>query len=159
MRKVLFFLGLLLVSCNQFKVKKTTPEAILDQELKTFNWNEVDEYPVFETCNTSLSKPEKKACFEQTLTSFISQSLYKDEIVVSQDLQDTIHMHFLVSDKGQLQITKAEIDSLTRVEIPQIESLLHQSIDSLPKIHPAIKRGQQVTTAFQLPLIISVREP
>ena len=49
-----------------------------------------------------------------------------------------------------------EVDSLTNQEIPNIKVLLAKSIDSLPKIFPAIKRGQQVKTEFKLPIIIKV---
>jgi hypothetical protein len=51
---------------------------------------------------------------------------------------------------------EAKIDSVTLHEIPNIKELLKNSLDSLPEIYPAIKRGQQVKTAFTLPVIIQV---
>lgn len=159
MRKVLFFLGLVcMTSCNYFNVKKTSSEAILNEELKTFNWNEVDEYPVFKSCDTSINKVQKEKCFETTLLEHITTKLYQNEIVVSQDINDTIFIEFKVDDKGALEITKTQIDSLITKEIPEVETYLYASIDSLPEIYPALKRGQQVTTKFKLPLIIKVSE-
>ena len=159
MKKVLFFLMFIwITSCNYFNVKKTSSEAILNEELKTFNWNEVDEYPVFKSCDTSINNVQKEKCFETTLLSFISDKLYQNEIVVSQDLSDTIFIEFKVDDKGTLEITQTQIDSLVYAEIPEIEKYLYASIDSLPEIYPAIKRGQQVTTKFKLPLIVKVSE-
>jgi len=32
---------------------------------------------------------------------------------------------------------------------------LNSSIDSLPKIYPAIKRGQSVSTEFVLPIVVN----
>lgn len=159
MRKVMFFLGLMwITSCNYFNVKKTSSEAILNEELKTFNWNEVDEYPVFKSCDTSINKSQKEKCFETTLLQSMINKLYQNEIVVSQDIYDTIFVEFKVDDKGTLEITQAQIDTLIIAEIPEIEAYLYESIDSLPEIYPAIKRGQQVTTKFKLPLIIKVSE-
>lgn len=159
MRKVMFFLGLMwITSCNYFNVKKTSSEAILNEELKTFNWNEVDEYPIFKSCDTSINKSQKEKCFETTLLEIITLKLYQNEILVSQDIHDTIFIEFKVDDKGALEITQTQIDSLIIAEIPEIESYLFESIDSLPEIYPAIKRGQQVTTKFKLPLIIRVSE-
>lgn len=159
MRKVLFFLGLLsLTSCDYFNVKKTSSEAILNEELKTFNWNEVDEYPIFKTCDSTNSKSEKERCFETTLGTLMSNNLYANEIVVTKDLYDTIFLEFKIDEKGILEITKTEIDSLILAEIPEIENYLYKSIDSLPEIYPAIKRGQQVTTKFKMPLIVKVSE-
>lgn len=159
MRKVMFFLGMIwMASCNYFNVKKTSSEAILNEELKTFNWNEVDEYPVFKSCDTSINKNQKEKCFETTLLEIMTLRLYQNEILVSQDIYDTIFVEFKVDDKGVLEITRTEIDSLIITEISEIESYLYESIDSLPVIYPALKRGQQVTTKFKLPLIIKVSE-
>ena len=147
---------LMLVSCEYFNAKKTSSEAILKEELKTFNWNDVDEYPSFSICDSSTSKQERKQCFENTLTTYITTYLQKDTIVVTQDINDTVHLHLQVSNKGLLSLVDIQVDSLTLHEIPNIKELLAQSLDSLPKIFPALKRGQQVKTEFKLPIIIQV---
>ena len=51
-------------SCNYFDAKKVSADDILEEELQTFTWNEVDEYPSFEMCDSLSSKAEKKQCFE-----------------------------------------------------------------------------------------------
>ncbi|GGG39854.1 hypothetical protein GCM10010976_09360 [Bizionia arctica] len=144
------------VSCNYFDVKKTTSDAILNEELKTFNWSDVDDYPSFASCNDGVSKEEKKRCFQNTLTVIISNKIQKDTIVVSQNIDDTIYIKFQISETGKLSFIEAKVDSVTLREIPNINELLANSLDSLPTIYPAIKRGQQVKTAFTLPVIIRV---
>lgn len=157
MKKGIVFLVLLIfTSCKYFNVEKTSSNAILEEELQTFNWNEVDEYPIFETCNASENKLEKKSCFENTLTKNIFSNLASKEIIVNQDINQTILVHFQISEKGKLNLIKAEIDTLITQQIPNLESLLHQTLDSLPKIYPAIKRGQHVKTQFTLPIAIQV---
>lgn len=146
----------MLVSCEYFNAKKTSSEAILKEELQTFNWNDVDEYPSFSVCDSSATKQERKFCFENTLTTYITAYLQKDTIVVTQDINDTIHLQLQVSRKGLLSLVDIQVDSLTIQEIPNIKALLAQSLDSLPKIFPALKRGQQVKTEFKLPIIIQV---
>ena len=156
MKQICIFLLLIaLTSCEYFNVKKVSSETILKEELQTFDWNDVDEYPTFSVCDTSLTKQQKKACFEQTLTAFITSGLQKHSIVVTQDIHDTIHLNFKVSDQGELMLLSTKTDSLIHHEIPNIEQILSESLDSLPKIFPAIKRGQQVTIEFMLPIIIS----
>lgn len=146
----------LLVSCQYFDVNKTTPEAILSEELKTFNWNEVDNYPSFEVCDSLQTKLESKQCFETTLANHIYNKLQTKTITVSQDINDTIMLSFLISEKGELNINLIEIDSITSQEIPNIEGLITKSLKTLPKIFPANKRGQQVKTQFKLPIILQV---
>lgn len=143
-------------SCEYFNVKKTSSEVILKEELQTFNWNEVDAYPTFLSCDSDLTKQESKNCFQRTLITHVAAYLQEKEIIVSQDVSDTIILEFKVNEKGGLSLLNAKIDSLTYQEIPNIKDLLIQSLDSLPKVFPALKRGQQVTTAFKLPIVVSV---
>lgn len=149
-----FILVLALASCEYFNAKKTTPEAILSEELQTFNWNDVDVYPTFSVCDTIDTKNGKTNCFTQVLTTHILQRLQKDSIVVKQDVTDTINLKFQVSETGVLSLLNMEVDSLIIKEIPNIETLIYSSLDSLPKVFPALKRGQQVKTEFKLPVII-----
>ena len=149
---VLFFI--VFTSCNYFDVKKTSSEAILNEELKTFNWSEVDVYPSFSSCDNEQSEEAKKLCFQNTLRKVIYDEIKSDTIVVSENLKDTILITFQITEKGKLSVVNMEIDSLTQKEIPNIETLLHNSLNTLPKIYPAIKRGQQVKTEFILPVVI-----
>ena len=151
-----FLLLLLLLSCNYFDVKKTSPEAILQEELKTFNWEEVDTYPSFSACDSNISKLTQKRCFERILRDQIIQGFQNETIIVTQDVRDTITLEFQVSEKGQLTLKELKVDSVTLKEIPNLKMLISKSLDSLPQIFPAIKRNQQVKTAFVLPLIIDV---
>lgn len=144
------------MSCEYFNVKKTSSDAILKEELQTFNWNQVDEYPSFPECDSVITKQERKQCFEYVLTTHITSFLQKDTIVVTQNIEDTLLLQFQISEKGELSVLHIKVDSLTSQEIPNIKDLLLHGLDSLPKIFPAIKRGQQVKTQFKLPVIISV---
>ncbi len=145
---------LCLSSCNYFEKKKVNAEDLLDEELKTFNWKEVDEYPSFTNCDSVSTKIERKQCFEVTLTNFITANLSKTPIIVTQSINDTVVMEFQISEKGDLIITNVQHNDLIKNQIPDIDSLLTQSIKGLPEIFPAIKRGQQVRSEFQLPIII-----
>lgn len=152
----ILLLVLMVVSCEYFDVKKTSTEAILKEELQTFNWSEVDEYPSFSQCDSVEFKQERKDCFQQVLAQHISGFLQNEDVFVYQDIKDTIVLSFQVSETGKLQLLHTKIDAETVLGIPDIKNLLHKSLDSLPKIFPAIKRGQQVKTEFILPIIINV---
>ncbi len=146
----------ILQSCEYFKVKKTSAEAILNEELKTFNWNEVDEYPSFSVCDSLTTNSDKQLCFSKNLAQHILHYLEAQKIIVNHHINDTINLQFELSEIGQLTLKNTVIDSLIVNEIPNIEQLLRHSLDSLPQIYPAIKRGQQVKTQFSLPVIVQV---
>lgn len=147
---------MLLSSCEFYNTEKTSSKDILTEELQSFNWKEVDEYPAFETCNSVESQSERKTCFEKTLTTNIADYLKEKHIVVTRDINDTIRIKFNISDKGQLTLLDMQSDSLTVFEIPNLKSYIEESLSALPKIYPAIKRGQQVKTQFILPIVIQM---
>ncbi|WP_299225560.1 hypothetical protein [uncultured Psychroserpens sp.] len=157
-RLSLIFLLLSFWSCDYFDKKKVYTEDILKEELQAFNWNDVDEYPTFASCDSTLGKENKRHCFENTLRTILNTNLSKHQIVVSQTIEDTVILKVIIDNQGHFSIHAIESDSLTKEEIPELDSLLKQSLDSLPKIYPAIKRSQQVTTQFNLPVIIRVEE-
>jgi hypothetical protein len=157
MKQTIYLLVLLsLTSCKYFETKKIDSSDLLYEELKTFNWNEIDSYPTFSVCDSKTTKSEKKQCFETTLTSYVSNALQQETITVTQDITDTVILEIQISETGELQINNIQIDSITRIEIPRLEKVLMKSLDSLPKVFPAIKRNQPVKTAFKLPIIIAV---
>ncbi|WP_178987226.1 hypothetical protein [Winogradskyella schleiferi] len=157
MNRIVFLLIFFLItSCNYFDKKKVYPEDLLEEELQTFNWNEVDTYPTFSSCDALTTKEESKACFQNTLITNVNQFLKAQNIVVSNDVNDTIRLNIKIDNYGALAIESIKIQPETIQEIPEIDSLLRQSLKSIPKIYPAIKRGQQVTTAFQLPVIVII---
>jgi len=144
------------VSCDYFDKQKISTEEILQEELQTFNWNDVDEYPTFASCDTTSGKANKKNCFETTLRNILNENLSKHNIVVSEDVNDTVILKIKIDSKGQFTIEDIKSSDVTRQQIPELDSLLTHSFDSLPKIYPAIKRSQQVTTQFNLPVIVSI---
>lgn len=157
MKHFVFILTILLIyACDDLKVKKTSTEAILNEELKSFTWNEVDEYPTFLTCETSGTQHDRKMCFEQTLSNIILNRLESERIIVNHDVLDTVLIQFKISDVGDLSLVAFKLDSLTQAEIPNIKDWIISSLDSLPNIEPAIKRGQKVNSEFTLPIIIKV---
>ncbi|MBT8393864.1 MAG: hypothetical protein HKO81_01005 [Flavobacteriaceae bacterium] len=153
-QQFLIFILFLFTSCNYFDVKKTSSEAILNEELKSISWNDIDVYPAFEVCDSSSTTQERKYCFEETLIEHILKSLSKEKMIVSSNLKDTIFIDFKLSEKGDISILTLKVQKETLKALPNITSQIHSAMDSLPKIYPAIKRGQFVTTQFKLPIII-----
>ena len=157
MKPIVFLLILLLAtSCSYFEKKKIYSEDLLEEELQTFNWNEVDTYPTFTSCDTITVKADSKVCFQNTLVSNVNRFLEAQNIIVSEDVNDTIRLKITIDNKGFLEVESIDYNPETAFQIPEIDSLLRQSLKGIPKIHPAIKRGQQVKAAFELPVIVRI---
>ncbi|MFI2742102.1 hypothetical protein ACG2LH_05140 [Zhouia sp. PK063] len=158
MRKIAVFAILILsfTSCKFFSSQKVSTTDLVNQEMKSMNWNEVDRYPLFDTCDETASKARQKMCFESALVQHVYQSLSAANIVVHTQLKDTVNIQFLITKEGKLQVLKIEKDSLVNAQIPKLDSIVKGSIATLPQIHPALKRDIPVTTKCNLPLVIHV---
>ena len=147
---------LALTSCDYFEKKKVYTKDILEEELQTFNWNDVDEYPTFDLCDSTSGKENKRHCFENTLTQILNRQLSNQNIVVTEDVNDTILLKITIDNQGKFSVDDVIASEITKAQIPKIDSLLIHSFDSLPKIYPAIKRSQQVNTQFSLPVVVNI---
>ncbi len=146
----------LFVSCHYFEKQKVYSEDLVKEELETINWNDVDQYPSFSVCDSISGKTERKICFEHTILTHVNAYLSDQNIIVSNDVKDTIKVRLSIDNMGGLKILNIDANSVTRSEIPTIDSLLHQSLKAVPKVYPAIKRGQQVNTEFLMPVIVTI---
>lgn len=145
---------LLLVSCEEFQTRKITSEEILIEETRDFNWHEVDQYPAFADCRSITEVEAAKACFGNKVAEYFYSRLKAKQPVVTEALDDTLYLYLRISEKGIPTIDSTEIDSLVLDQLPKIRSWLSQSVDSLPKIYPATKRGIPVKTSFRMPVVI-----
>ena len=152
-RLILVLTILFFVSCDYFDKKKIDTKTIVNDELKSINWNDVDEYPTFSICDSTNNKKE---CFQNVLRDRLNAKLSNQNIVVTEDVNDTILLRIYIDSEGVFSIKSIECSDITKAQIPQLDSLLRHSFDSLPKIFPAIKRSQQVATEFSLPVIVNI---
>ena len=131
-------------------------EQLLEEEMQAINWNDVDDYPTFSDCEKLSTNQEKKVCFENYLHDLLTSHLENQKIIVTEDVSDTVILKIHIDKTGQFSIKNIDMNSITKAQIPELDSILRHSFDSLPKIYPAIKRSQQVATEFSLPVIVNI---
>jgi len=143
-------------SCEHFKKQRLNSYDIVTEEFKTFNWNDIDTYPSFTICDSLNSRKDLKQCFENTLIMHISKRLSESNIIVTETVEDTVMINIHISKMGEPSLTAIKQKDITKFQIPELDSLVSNSLSVLPKIFPANKRGQQVQTEFVLPILIQV---
>ena len=146
---------LLCLGCQNFETKKISSDEIIKEELKEFNWQEVEVYPSFKECESFTETQEKKTCFEKQLTLKIYQSLQHKKVVLSDSIQEKMMLFISINSEGRPELDSLETSALIQDKLPQMKSWLEESIHQLPKIYPARKRGIPVKASFKLPLVIA----
>ena len=154
---MIFIFFFLVNSCEyDFQIdRKISVDEFINEELKSFNWNEVDQYPVFENCLELNSVSQKNKCFVETITNNFTANLKKNNLVLNRTLVDTVNMVLMVDKKGLISVESINISKKNLKYKEVINSSFNLTISNFPKLYPAIKRGQQVDVIFTMPIIIS----
>lgn len=158
MRKTLIIIFCFLsISCEfDFQIdKKITADEFINEELKSLNWNDVDQYPVFENCLKINNVKNKNNCFVETITSSFRENLKTNDLVLNRTLIDTVRMVLKVDKIGKISIENMTISDQNNKYKEVITKSFENTVSSLPKLYPAIKRGQEVDVIFNIPIIIS----
>ena len=142
-------------SCHYFEKKKLDSEKLLEEELQAFNWNALDQYPSFESCEDGIDFEANKVCFETVLTTHIFEVLKSNESMISEPLKDTLILDLLVSKRGGLSVKSFKGSHLSAHTTARFKDTLTKSFSALPVLYPAIKRSQHVQAVFQLPIILN----
>ena len=145
-------------SCDFISPRDTTRqnEIALDTII---NYNTVDVYPLFSACNNCDSNVKQNLCFENELVNLLKISLKENDLKVNNFKTDTIFVDILVDKLGVISMSKIYENPDLIHEIPEIDSILRQKINNLPKaIQPALKRGIPVDVKFKLPVVVSVKK-
>ena len=145
---------MLATSCQYFNTEKISSETFYEEEIKAIEWDQVDQYPTFKSCANYTEKAAQKECFELTLGTFVSDFLRNKNLMTHTNLNSTVQLDFIISKSGAIDSLHMEMDSVLQQKIPKLKDWLTHSIDSLPPLEPALKRGIPVKTKFTLPVLI-----
>ena len=143
---------LFLASCSFFESKEKRTQELIQQELGQIDWNTVDSYPFFYSCDESAAKNDQKICFEETLIAHFQKTLNEFEFTLSDKNSETVAVIFVIDTLGQIMVTNIEKDASVLKQMPEFDGVITQSLKNLPKLAPALKRGIPVLTKYRIPV-------
>ena len=146
---LLLFLFISLVSCETILTNNTSKQNKKSITAEPIDFTNVDAYPLLPACEKYTSRIAQKECFYQLLSKRIELSLIEKNIMFSSITKDTIKVTIQVSSKGIVSVK-----AINNFNNKEFKIAIIKSLETLPKIQPAIKAGIPVTTEFVLPIIL-----
>lgn len=128
---------------------------MVNQEMLTIDWNDVDNYPLFESCDETISKRGQRECFESELLKHFLTTLQEFEFVIDPKVNKTVLVDFLIDHEGKVSVLHIEKDKKIDVLMPEFNGIVSQSLKNLPPLAPALKRGIPVNVKFRIPIILN----
>jgi len=150
---------MLLCSCNYFESqKKHVTEEQIQADLDTIDTSVIDKFPIFKDCElVEENLAAEKNCFITSLSTYITNSLFENNLVLKNELDSSFQVLIEVSDDGKIEILSFTINEILKESIPDIEQIIANSIAELPDIVPARKKIESgvlvpVKTQFVIPI-------
>ena len=148
MKTAIFPALLLLLGSCQYIEKAPEREELLQKELSTIDWKQVDEYPSVADCEQLSTKDQRRQCFFEYLAQAIQQRLSGDKLDILYPDLDTIDVKVTVFPDSTLKFEPRFSKDTVAYDTIRIDSILHSRLADFPKVSPAIKRGIPVKCEF-----------
>jgi len=150
---LLFFL--LITSCDKLSFLKSEKIQALDTIV---NFSSVDTSPSFKECDSIIDKHQKSNCFRTTIHQKIGAELQKHQFIIRDSISEIVYVDLLINSKGKIVIEAMASSEEMRIQLPELDSVLRISVDKIPNVYAAIKRGIPVTTKYRLPIKIQLKQ-
>ena len=144
----------LLTACNTSASREKKTQELVNKEILSIDWEDVDQYPLFTDCDETASKQEQKQCFMTSLMKHFSKTLEESDFVVQGAIKDTVFVDFLMEASGAISLLNIDKGSVTETQLPNFDKHIKNSLNGLPKIEPALKRGIPVRAKFRIPIVL-----
>ncbi|WP_149276586.1 hypothetical protein [Pareuzebyella sediminis] len=158
MRYAIILWGFLLFSaCNWSTAKEEKTQELVLEEIQAIDWDDVDQYPLFDDCEEIVTKEERKKCFMETLLTHFSMSLQEAGFELQEEVKDTILVDFIMEDNGSITLMNIHNDEKINAQLPNFRDQIEKCLQNMPRIAPALKRGIPVSAKFRIPIVLSSR--
>ncbi|WP_431162888.1 hypothetical protein [Flagellimonas beolgyonensis] len=145
----------LLASCELFESKEDKAQKLVNEELLGIDWNDVDQYPHFDSCDELAVKEAQRQCFQTVMIDTFSKALSGLKFQVQHDLNDTVYVDFLIDEHGFISVLNVEEKTSVLNEIADFNAKITARLNDLTTVAPALKRGNPVSLRFRLPLVLN----
>ena len=148
---LLFFI----TSCDKLSFLKSEKIQALDTIV---NFSSVDTSPSFKECDSIIDKHQKSNCFRTTIHQKIGAELQKHQFIIRDSISEIVYVDLLITSKGKIVLEAMESSEEIKNQLPKLDSVLRISVDKIPNVYAAIKRGIPVTTKYRLPIKIQLKQ-
>lgn len=147
----------LVFSCGKSSHSKTVSEnqsKLLDTIV---DYTSVDVYPLFTNCNETDEKHNQKECFAHAMTERLEKTIKSIDYKVKVAVNDSTLVKLLVNDNGKTKLVAIESPKIIDENLPELDSVIKASVDALPIVKPAVKRGIPIKSEYHLAIVVRTK--
>ena len=149
----LLLMVLFITSCDKFSFSKNKNIQDLDTIV---DFSSVDTFPSFKPCDSIIDKTKKTDCFRTTIHQKIGAELLQHTFIIKDSIDEIIYVDLIINSEGIFTLNAIQSSNNIKKVLPQLDGLLRESVEKLPKIYAANKRGIPVSVKYSLPIRIKL---
>ena len=142
-------------SCDKFSYSKNKNLQVVDTIV---DFTSVDFSPSFKVCDSLIDKHQKSDCFRTNIHQKIGAELQNHQFIIRDSISEIVYVDLLITSKGKIVLEAMESSEEIKNQLPKLDSVLRISVDKIPNVYAAIKRGVPVTTKYRLPIKIQIKQ-
>lgn len=137
--------------------KEEQTQKMVSDELMAIDWNDVDQFPLFEECDEMAQKTAQRNCFKREMLKRFVEAFSDTVYEVDQEIKDTLFVDFEVDEDGFVNITEIQENGAIEKVVPGFRDEIRSRFSDLTVI-PAHKRGINVKIKFRLPIVLDTEK-
>ena len=122
------------------------------------DFTSVDTSPSFKVCDSIFDKAKKSDCFRKIIHQKIGGELLKHQFNIKDTINETVYVDLIIDASGKIILDSIQSSENIKKQLPKLDSLIKFSVENLPIIFPAIKKRYKVSTKYQLPIRIFLKD-
>ena len=126
-------------------------------ELMAIDWNDVDQYPLFDECDEMASKKVQKECFTKEMMDRFTTAFNDTVFEVEKEINDTLEVDFEIDEDGFINIKRIQQNEDIENLIPGFREEIGRRLKD-ETVKAALKRGHEVSIRFKLPIVVNTEQ-
>lgn len=146
-----------LTSCELFRSTEKRTEDRVQEQLLEIDWNDVDTYPMFETCDENATKEMQRTCFTENMMAYFTEVFQDAKFVVEEDIDQTLYVDFKIDEHGFISVLEIGQNEEINALLPNFNQVISSKLNDLTTVAPALKQATPVSMKFRLPLQLNTQ--
>ncbi len=155
MRKLPYIgVALLIQACNWFTPKEVLRDQYVHAELQSIDWQSVDQFPLFNSCDETATKQSQQQCFERVLNEQLSEIISRMSMEEKLEISGSFSLSIQVNDQGDILLLDLINDVFSEEITAYLMTEISKEFSRIKQLRPALKQGMPVATQYQIPIEI-----
>lgn len=86
----------------------------------------------------------------------MTASLLLHTFTVSKSIDEVVRIQLKIDNQGRCELMQIISSKKVQKMLPELDNVIRESVERLPTLFPALKRGIPVTSIYEIPIVVKI---